>query len=204
MPNPKARSSRAARMSAKSRAINYATPTLTLPHKGGGKWSRLVLAPGVERVVHRRFQLDLFLIALAKHQGEASGNCAQTGGLGRDLHVVGHVGTVDDTGHLRERRVAQLVFADDRFEAASSIDMAELDVWHVIGNRLLALGGRHDVGSLHEQELGLRVDKSLDQPGTGDPIDVRIRASDVFHDGPMYPPTLTLPHKGGGKSELIW
>src|SRR2546422_3037691 len=188
MPNPKARSSRAARMSAKSRAINYATPTLTLPHKGAGKWSRLVLAPGVERVVHRRFQLNLFLIALAKHQGEASGTCADPRRLGRDRHIVGHVGTVDDTGQLREPRVAQLIFADDRFEAAPSIDVAELDVWHVIGNGLFALGGRHDIGRWHEQELSLRVDKSLDQPGTGDPIDVRIRASDVFHDGPMYPP----------------
>src|SRR5438874_11938595 len=128
MPNPNARSSRAARMSAKSRRADVIAgrpPTLTLPRKGGGKLAltllhegggsllRLALAPGVERVVHRRFQLNLFLIALPEHQREASGNGAQPCGLGGDLHVVGHVGTMDDTGQLRERRVAQLVFADD-------------------------------------------------------------------------------------------
>src|SRR6184192_307144 len=87
---------------------------------------------------------------------------------------------MDDTRQLRERWIGDLVFADDGFEAASSIDMAELDVRHVIRNRVLALGGRHDVGGRYEQELGLRVDKSLDEPGAGNPIDVRIRAGDVF------------------------
>src|SRR5438094_10244849 len=173
IPKPKARSSRAARMRAKSR-------------RTGVKSLRLVLTPGVERVVHRRFELNLFLIALAKHQREASGNGAQPCGLGRDLHIVGHVGAVDDTGQLRERWIGELVFADDRFEAATSVDMAELDVRHVIGNRVLARGDRHDVGGRDEQELGLGVDKSLDEPGTGNTIDVRIRAGDVFHDRPAY------------------
>src|SRR6059058_798368 len=94
---------------------------------------------------------------------------------------------MDDTCQLRDRLIGDLVFADDGFEAASSIDMAELDVRHVIWNRVLALDGRHDVGGRYKQELGLRVDKSLDEPGAGDPIDIRVRAGDVFHDRPAYP-----------------
>src|SRR5881275_1507560 len=105
---------------------------------------------------------------------------------------------MDDTRQLRERWIGDLVFADDGFEAASSIDMAELDVWHVIRNRLLALGGRHDVGGRYKQELGFWVDKSLDEPGAGDPIDIRIRAGDVFHDRPAYPHPDPSPPPGEG------
>src|SRR5438128_917098 len=59
--------------------------------------------------------------------------------------------------------------------------MAKLDVRHVVRNRLLAFGRRDHVGGRHEQELGLRIDEPLDQPGTRHAVDVCIRASDPLH-----------------------
>jgi len=46
------------------------------------------------------------------------------------------------------------------------------------GTAVEALADRDDLGRRHEQEHRVRIDEAPDQPGAGDPIDLRPRAGD--------------------------
>src|SRR5262249_58656764 len=61
--------------------------------------------------------------------------------------------------------------------------MPEFDPFDIVGRGTLALSnGQHLVG-WHKQELRIRVDELLDQPGTGDPVDLHTLTGDPFHRG---------------------
>src|SRR6202011_3891656 len=83
MPNPNARSKRAARISAKSREIGGRPAFLHAPTPPA-----LGLTPGIERVVHRALEPDLLLVGQAMDQREAAGDRAQPGRLRRNPDVL--------------------------------------------------------------------------------------------------------------------
>src|SRR6266540_1199767 len=65
---------------------------------------RLVPAPGVQGVVHRRLQLDLLVVLGAEQQSEAVGDRRQATPLGRRV-VLGDVGGVHDLGQPDKCRI---------------------------------------------------------------------------------------------------
>ncbi len=67
-----------------------------------------------------------------------------------------------------QHRVVELVAAQDRLERAVPSVVGELDPAHVERGRV----GRHAGGVLDEDELGVRVHLTLDQPRTRRPVDV--------------------------------
>src|SRR5262245_52090861 len=59
--------------------------------------------------------------------------------------------------------------------------MPELDVLHVVRGGIEALRLVHDLVGWREDELGVLVDELLDQPWTGDTIDLHAFAGDPLH-----------------------
>jgi hypothetical protein len=58
----------------------------------------------------------------------------------------------------------------------------------VEANRIVSLGDRENLGRRHIRDLGLRVDELPDQPRTGNPVGLGMRAGNPFHwlrDPPM-------------------
>src|SRR5260370_8242234 len=47
--------------------------------------------------------------------------------------------------------------------------------------RALSLGDGHHFGRGHVQELGVRIDEALDQPGAGDSVDAGVFAGHPLH-----------------------
>src|SRR5262249_27280703 len=67
-------------------------------------------------------------------------------------------------------------------ERTTTIYMPKFDAFDVERNCPFPLCDLHHFACRNEQELGIRVDESSDQPGTGDAIDLGIFASDPFHN----------------------
>src|SRR5919204_2305157 len=59
--------------------------------------------------------------------------------------------------------------------------MSELHVLDVIWDRVLALSHGHDLVRRDIDEFGIGIDKALDQPWTGDAIDVGVFSRDPLH-----------------------
>src|SRR5579864_6275208 len=100
----------------------------------------LVLAPCVESVVHWRFQCKLALVVLTMHEGEPMRQCQQPRGLGLNPYILADISAMHDARHARERRVIQLVLAQNRFKAAAAIDVAQLDVGYIVRYRVVFSG----------------------------------------------------------------
>src|SRR5262245_30636190 len=60
--------------------------------------------------------------------------------------------------------------------------MPELDVWNVVGNRVLTLGRLQDLRRRDEQEVRFRVDEARDQPRTRDSVNTRTLTSHPLHE----------------------
>src|ERR1700682_4903354 len=86
-----------------------------------------------------------------------------------------------DLGEPVECRVVQLVFEDDRLEAAAAVDMPQLDATHVVRDGALALPDADHVSGGHIHELRLRVDEALDQPWARNQIDAGILSGYPLH-----------------------
>src|SRR5947209_2684632 len=86
---------------------------------------RLVLAPGIEGVVHGGLEADLFMVVLAVRQGEAACDRGQAGRLRGHGDVCGNVGTVNAPGEAVEGGIGESVLHHDRFKAAPTVGMAK-------------------------------------------------------------------------------
>src|SRR5437660_1324535 len=101
--------------------------------------SDLRLAPCVEGVVHRRFELDLPAVVIAVDQREAVSDRVESRRLRTDVAVSRDISPVNDLGQSVERRVLQSVLEDDRVEAAAPVDMPKLDPLDVVRSGALPL-----------------------------------------------------------------
>src|SRR5256885_16795323 len=121
------------------------------------------------------------MIVIAMEQREAMGSRVETGRLGADVAISRNIGPVNDLSETVERRILETVLDDDRFEAAASVDVPQLDSIDVIWNGIFSLGDGHHVirGLVHELRVG--IDKLLDQPRASYPVDVGILSCDPLH-----------------------
>ncbi len=108
---------------------------------------------------------------------KAVGYRIEAGGLWGNVAISCNVGTVNDLGKPIERRILELIFDDDRFEAAAAVDVPQLDSLEVIRSDVLALGDGHNLLGGHVEELRIGIDEFLDQPRASNPVDVGILAS---------------------------
>src|SRR6185312_4967571 len=142
----------------------------------------LLLAPVVEGIVERGFELDLAMVVLLPDQGESVCDGLQPGALGCRPDVRRHVGRMDDPAECDEGRVPrQTVLEQDALERATAVFVPEIHPRDVIGRRTLASSDIQDVSSGDVEELRLRIDEPPDQPGAGDAIDLGVLACDPFH-----------------------
>src|SRR5262245_39344445 len=96
--------------------------------------------------------------------------------------VVG-VGAVDDLAQENKGAVlGQLIFFQDCLERAFLAVMAQLDILDIVRNGVAPLCLVHDFFGRREDELGVFVDKLLDQPRAGNAVDFDMFARDPFHE----------------------
>jgi hypothetical protein len=133
-----------------------------------------LLAPGVERVVHHHALLQ-HLVVVLEIARQPERDRREAGGLRREIEPR-RVGAAHDDREVRERRIAQAVVLEKGIEAAELAVVREVHVGNVVrqcvpfSRRLEHFLGRHVV------ELGFPVDEARDEPGTGDPVDLRALA----------------------------
>src|ERR1700694_3793081 len=138
-------------------------PRRRLPRRLG---SNLLLAPGVQRVVHRSFETDLFVVVLALHERESVRDGVQARSLGAVVALRGEVRTINDRCKTLEGWIVEAELDHDRFEAAAAVDVSELDVLDVVRGRRFPFGRRHDLVRGYVQELCGGVDEVCGQHGT--------------------------------------
>ncbi len=144
----------------------------------------LPLATGVESVIHRTLQLDLPVVVFGVDEGEAVSDGVEAGSLRTVVAVSRDVGAVNDLGETLERLILEAVLDNDRFKAATAIDVPELNVRYVVGDRIFALRRRHHFLGGNVEECGLAVDEPLDEPRARHPIYVGVLPSHPFHGVP--------------------
>ena len=76
-----------------------------------------------------------------------------------------------------------MVFHHDRLEATSSVNVPQLNARDVVGDGALSLSHRGDRVCRDKEEFGIVVDEALDQPRTGNPVDICILSGDPLHLG---------------------
>src|SRR5258708_37204618 len=138
-----------------------------------------ISAPGVERVVHYQAVLQHFVV-VGEYGGEAERDRIEASRLRRQLQPRS-VGTADDGGQCHKRRIIEAVFFEEGVEAALLTKMAQLDTGNVIGDRAYLRGGCQYLRARHEKELGVLVDEPGNEPGAGNPVDLRALAGDPIH-----------------------
>src|SRR5438034_9144042 len=124
----------------------------------------LVLAPGVERVVDRQRQLELAVVTEVQ-EVEAFGDREQAARLRCRVAIVGDIGAVHDPRQKLQRRLVELVFLEQYLERAEPVAVRVLRVFRVVGVGALTLRNLEHLLRRHVEELRLRVDEVLDQPG---------------------------------------
>src|SRR5215510_12828555 len=138
-------------------------------------------AVDVERVIDGKFFRQLLVVTDA-HLLEAPRNGIEPAGFGGQI-LVRRVGAPHDARHAIQGRVGpeQSILVHQRIEATQRPLMTEFDVRDIVGDRLL--GGRfgQDLISRYIEELRLGIDKTADEPGTGNAIDSGPFTGNPFH-----------------------
>src|SRR5439155_13054170 len=75
----------------------------------------------------------------------------------------------------------QLEFLDQNIEGALAVPVRVLSAGRVVGVRAFTLRHYQYLLASNEEELGMGVDEPLDEPGTGDPVDVGVLSRDPLH-----------------------
>src|SRR6266550_5942723 len=102
---------------------------------------RLLLAPGIQRVVHRGLEVDLQVVALAMDHCEPMGDRLESGCLRGPGDVFTDIRSVHDLREAVQSRVVEPVLEEDRLKAAAAVHVAELNAADVIWDGPGLLGG---------------------------------------------------------------
>src|SRR5262249_23656631 len=140
---------------------------------------RPALTIGVERVVDGGFAGELFEVVRVRQSESLSDGFEPTRLRSEVLRLC--IGPTDNQRQRRQCRIGEAVLVDDGVEAALGTLMAKLDVWHIERCRALPRRDGHHLASWYVQELGLRVDKALDEPRTGNAVNLRPLTGHPFH-----------------------
>ena len=140
------------------------------------------LAIGVQRIIDNPLRGIELVVVLEAEVTKAFSHRVQTGRLGLVPQRVVGVGAVDDLGEKNHRGVSvKLVFLYNRIERAFLAMVPELDVLHVVWNRVLPLGDGHHLGGGDKEKRGVRIDELFDQPRASDPVYLHSLARNPFH-----------------------
>src|SRR5215213_11465193 len=120
---------------------------------------------------------------------EALGNRVKSGPFGLIPERIVRVSSVDNPAEQHQCGIAvELVLLHDRLERALLAVMTQFDVRHVVWNSVEPFRLGHNLVARYENELGILVDKFLDQPRASYPINLHALSRDPLHD---YPPRIS-------------
>jgi hypothetical protein len=97
------------------------------------------------------------------------------------MQVGGDIGSMDDLSQAQQTRVGQFVLCDDRFEGTFATVMSELNPGRIERDRSRFGGSLLNLILGYEEEFGVRVNESADEPGTSDSVDMYVRSSYPQH-----------------------
>src|ERR1051325_7068643 len=135
--------------------------------------------PRVKRVVHDEAMAQL-LVVVGKQARQPKRDRQEPRRLRSEVESR-RVSRPDDRGDRVDGRILDAVLLDERVEAAARTDVRQLDPLYVVRNRAELGGLRRDVRGRDEDELGVAIDKPLDEPGTGNAVDLGAFAGDPAH-----------------------
>jgi hypothetical protein len=124
--------------------------------------------------------LSKVLMILGKAQTKTNGKGVEAGRNRITIEPVG-VGGVADPGQAKQGDILPVVLVDNRVERAAVAVMTQLYARRVERNGCDFLGDSVHLVPGNEQELGLRIDESPDQPRTGHTIHACVRTGYPFH-----------------------
>src|SRR5215471_1185166 len=139
----------------------------------------VLLAIGIQRVVNRRLPFEQLVIVLVD-ESEAFGNCLQASRLWREILRI-CISPSDYWGKALKRGVSELVLFNYGVEGAFEPMMAEFDIRHIERDGAFTFRDLHHLIRWHIEELGLRVNESFDEPGTGDAVHLWSRSGYPLH-----------------------
>ncbi|GCC47213.1 hypothetical protein chiPu_0031396, partial [Chiloscyllium punctatum] len=129
-------------------------------------------APGVERVVDDHAVLQ-HLVVIGEVGGEAERDREQAAALRAQI-VPRRVGAPDNRRQMVERRILDLVDAQNGIERAAFALVREFHAIDIVGNPARPLGDRDDLILRDVDELRIRIDEAPDQPGASNTVDLRV------------------------------
>src|SRR6266508_5914988 len=127
----------------------------------------------VKRVVEKRRSLEDVGVVLA-YLCKTMADGPQTRRLGGDLHIRRKVRAVHDPGESLERLVARKSLVDEGLKraAAALVAVVICRFRRVEADGSFAILDRGHLLGFDEEDLGLRIEKSSDQPAGCRPVDV--------------------------------
>jgi UDP-N-acetylmuramyl pentapeptide phosphotransferase/UDP-N-acetylglucosamine-1-phosphate transferase len=90
----------------------------------------------VEAVEERSGQGEQLRV-VSSHQGGSADEDVEAGRLGSVVALVAAVGFMDDTADVSQRRLVEVVAAEEALVAAAAVTVAEIDTAHVERRRIL-------------------------------------------------------------------
>src|SRR5262249_16744489 len=96
------------------------------------------------------------------------------------------VGPTDDQRQRRKCRIGDAVLVDDGVEAALVTVMAKFNIWHIERRGTLPRRDGHNLVSRYVQKLGMGVNEALDEPGTGNAVNLWPLMGHPFHGLPSH------------------
>ena len=136
-----------------------------------------IAAPGVECVVQGQGGVEHRVVVLRVQAGQAQRERQQPGGLRGEVKAVG-IGTTHNGGQQVQCRISQIKAQQQGVKAAQLPHMGHRCAWDVIGHRIQRLRLCQHFAGRHIEELGAGIDKTTDQPGAGDAVDLGSLAGD--------------------------
>src|SRR5207248_3111043 len=123
---------------------------------------------GVEGVVDDPFGGVLLMVILEAQMTKTLGNRLQSWPLGLFPECIVSIRAADNLAQQHQGRITrQVVLLEDGLKRAFFAMMPQFHIFHVIGNSPLSFSYLHHLIGRNEQELGILIDKFLDEPGAG-------------------------------------
>ncbi len=142
------------------------------------------LTPREQGVIDGQLRGELLLVVVVG-KAKALGDGHQPARLGREVALV-RVGASDDQRQSVQGRLLldKPVATNDRVERALVAVVPKLGAGNVVWRGTFTIGNSGDLVARDIQELGLVVHEALDEPWTGDAIDLRPLTGYPLHSSP--------------------
>src|SRR5829696_8579708 len=128
-------------------------------------------APCIQRVIHLKLMFQVFEV-VRETQAVAGGNCFKPAPDGIRVDILSDIRCVDNLCEAQQPGVLQIIFQYYRLKGTASCMMTELHTRRIERDRARFLCNRVNLAFGYEQKFCFIIDKTRDQPRTGDTVNM--------------------------------